>query len=345
MIKVAIIGAGWVTTHRHLPALRRVRDASVVGIIDRDGTRAKQAARKHGLVRWAAASCLKEVGWLDEIDAVTIGTAPFTHYAIAGEALRLGKHVLTEKPFSMKVSEGEQLLSLSRETGKILAIVHNFQFARCFMQLKRDLANGALGKIVGVEATQLSNPRRRLPVWYEQLPGGLFFDESPHLCYLLRALGGGKPVLRSAFSHAGTEGSRTPAMLTATFSAPLGFPMRLSLNFIAPVSEWHVLVCGEKAMGCVDVFRDIYVRVPNDGLHRTGTVVRTSAWTIFQHLVGHLVPGVQHMSGRCLYGNVEVMSRFIDACATGTEPQGIGRCDALEVLSMQGEILASCCLS
>jgi len=32
----------------------------------------------------------------------------------------------------------------------------------------------------------MSTPRRRLPDWYEALPGQLFFDEAPHLTYLSR---------------------------------------------------------------------------------------------------------------------------------------------------------------
>lgn len=117
--------------------------------------------------------------------------------------------------------------------------------------------------------------------------------------------------------------------------------MRLSLNFVAPVSEWHILVCGEEALGCVDLFRDIYVRLPNDGLHVTATVIRTSLQATWQHWASHLISGSKHLLGRSLYGNLDVMRRFVEACLTGKQPEAINATDALAVLRMQHEILAA----
>src|SRR4029079_1514852 len=131
---------------------------------------------------------LAAVPWLDQVEAVVVATTPFTHFDTIRAALRLGKHVLTEKPFAMTVGEGKELVALAKDTGRVLAIVHNFQFARSTRALIRDIEGGALGNIRGVVARQYGNPGRRLPTWYQDLPLGLFYDESPHLLYLLRRL-------------------------------------------------------------------------------------------------------------------------------------------------------------
>ena len=62
-----------------------------------------------GVPRWAEASSPAELPFLDEVDAITCGTAPFAHHGVIKAALEAGKAVLTEKPFTMTVAEGEEL--------------------------------------------------------------------------------------------------------------------------------------------------------------------------------------------------------------------------------------------
>ena len=337
-LRVALVGTGWVSTHRHLPSLRSVRGVEVAGLVDRNETRAEEVAREHDIRFRSSSVDLGRIPWLDNVDALVIGTPPQTHHAIASQALALGKHVLTEKPFAIAVAEGVDLVERSTAAGRTLAVVHNFQFSRSFLRLRRDLDSGRLGDPTGFEAYQWSSPARRLPVWYEDLPGGLFFDESPHLLYLLRALAGGSLSLRSAVAVPGRERFRTPELLTAVFAGS-GAPLRMTLNFTAPVSEWFVAAFGSEAVGIADVFRNVYVRLPSDGLHVTPTVLRTSVLATLRHWTGQVRPGLEFLLGRARYGNVEVMRRFAEACRSGTEPPGISGLDGLEVLRLQHEIL------
>ena len=343
--RIAVIGGGWVSTHRHIPSLQKMSGElpiKIMGIIDRTGTLAEDLARQLNLPLWSNCYDLDQVDWLSQIDAVMIATSPFSHATLACQALKLGKHVLTEKPFALKVSEGEDMVRQSEQSQKTLSVVHNFQFSRCGQKLVQDLKENRFGSITSIEAMQLSNPGRRLPVWYENLRGGLFFDESPHLLYLIRLLGGGRPTLRAAFSEKDSRGSPTPALLSAQYLSPSKVPIRLTMNFVAPVSEWHILVCGEKAMGIIDIFRNIYVVLPNDGLHVASTVLRTSFLATLKHWSGHLQPGWEHIRGKSHYGNHEVMKRFLTACLENKTPQGISAQDGLEVLKMQHELMDAC---
>jgi len=268
-----------------------------------------------------------------------VGTPPATHHAIGLQAMALGKDVLTEKPFALATREGDELVRAANQTGRTLAVVHNFQFSRAFRRLRADLGAGRLGEPRSFEAHQWSSPGRRLPAWYEELPGGLFYDESPHLLYLLRALAGGELRLSDAHAVPSAKGSRTPSMLTAFFATPSAAPARMTLNFSAPLSEWHVAVLGERAAGIVDVFRNVYVRLPSDGLHETAGVLRTSLAATARHWVGQIRPGLEFVAGRAMYGNVEVMRRFIAACGSGSAPAGIAKEDGLDVLRLQHAIL------
>jgi len=58
----------------------------------------------------------------NDIDAVTIGTPDHWHVKIAIDALRAGKHVYCEKPLTLTVDEGRQLLKVVEQTGKVFQV-------------------------------------------------------------------------------------------------------------------------------------------------------------------------------------------------------------------------------
>src|SRR6185312_13861328 len=217
---------------------------------------------------------------------------------------------------------------------------HNFQFARSTKLLLRDIATGVLGRIHAINAVQFGNPSRRLPKWYDELPLGLMYDESPHLLYLLRAVAGEIRLNRS-LTHPSTKGLNTPARIDAFFeSARIHGPITLSCNFESPVSEWHLIVSGENRLGIVDVFRDIYISLPNDRAHETGDVFRTSLHATSKHLYQHLISGIPHLRGRLFYGNDEVFHRFACAIRGSIEQLApIGPESALAVLRLQHAII------
>lgn len=343
-INIGIIGLGWVATHRHIPSILRDRRFRIVGVADRHGTIAQEWGRKLGVAHCAASS-LADIDWLRTADAVDIATAPMSHYTLAAEALSAGKHVITEKPFVMSLQEGEDLVALAGEARRALAIVHNFQFATAVEKLRRDMERGLIGPIRAISATQWGNPTRRLPNWYDILPGGLFYDESPHLLYLIRHLSPGPLSLVGVDACPSSIGLRTPSSIDASFRAHADYgtiPVSISCRFESPLSEWHVSVLGERSAGVIDVFRNIYLRLPNDGSHSTLEVLSTSLRATWSHWWQHLANGPQHLSGRLLYGNPTVFGRFSDSIASGMPPAGISGDDALSVLRLQWEILSRC---
>ncbi len=339
-LRIAAVGLGWVTLHRHLPAMRRIADIRLVGVIDRRAGHARAVAQAAGIAHFHEGEALGAIPWLEEVDAFSIGTPPMSHAALIQQALELNRHVITEKPFAMHPAEGEKLVSLARERRRTLAIVHNFQFARSTRRLLEDLHARRYGRISYIHAQQLGNPARRLPAWHDELPLGLFYDESPHLLYLLRALAPAPLRFMRAEIHPSRRQKNTPAWISAHYAAGADeVPVKLDMGFEAPLSEWHVSVAGERGLGDVDVFRDIYMKLPNDGLHTSWPVLRTSLAATWSHWSQHLLSGPRHLAGTLRYGNDEVFRRFAAAARTSAEPAQIGPEDALAVLRMQHEII------
>lgn len=340
-IRIACVGLGWVALNRHLPALSRTSVFDLVGLIDRREGRAADYASRFALRHSAQTDHLEAVPWLDEIDALCISAPPLDHAALCLAALRAGKHVLTEKPFAMSLAEGEAMVEAADQAKKTLAIVHNFQFSRAGKKLETDLKANKLGSIHRVAAIQLGNPKRRLPSWHEDLPLGLFYDESPHFFYLLRAVAGEKLQLLHAHGVAGQKGENTPSLVHLLYRSEAGYPVSVDCQFDSAVSEWYLMVTGEKFVALVDIFRDIYIRLPNDGSHSAREILRTSAWALTQHTWQHVPNGLALLCGRLDYGNDEIFSRFGQAISTGLPPEKISSADALAVLRLQHEATES----
>ena len=340
-VRIGVVGLGWVGQARHLPTILSDPRFRLVGVADRRGDRAQSIARRLRGVRASEAGQFSDVSWIEEVDAISVATAPMAHHDLVRDALDRGIHVITEKPFAMSVSEGAAMVQGATRARKCLAVVHNFQFARSMQRLKRDLESGRLGTIRGLRAVQLGNPSRRLPTWYEELPLGLFYDESPHLLYLLSSVAGSLSLVK-AVSAESRRGSATPAQIDAWFSAKgADYPITLSCNFESSLSEWYLAVHGEKAVAIVDIFRDIYLRLPNDGRHGTADVIRTSLAATAQHWWQHVASGVPHLTGRLRYGNDEVFGRFGRAIAGDRDAlQPIEAGTAQRILELQHAIIS-----
>lgn len=319
-IPIACVGSGWVTEHRHIPAVLRSRYFRLQRIIGIDAKRVNTLAKKFSI---PAAIVLpstdpKEIhpSILSDCAAVLIGTDPMSHAKIANACARLKKHILCEKPLTLSPEESDHLLHTVHEHAVSLAVMHNFLFARSLCALEHDLNIGCLGIPRGLLALQFSNPRRRLPQWYENLPGGLFYDEGPHLLYLLSQYGNACTLDSSFITNSSSE-RKTPITVSAHFTCGSGIPADLYMNFAAPVSEWFFVVLGEKKLGVCDLFRDMYISVPNDGRHNPAAILRTVAVCGAKGIREIVRSGIEVIRGRHDVGADRVVERFGEHIRSG----------------------------
>jgi predicted dehydrogenase len=339
-IRVGIIGSGNIAQTRHIPALRLVNRADLVGIVGVHTDDVRRAAHKHRVPHWAVYS--KETGlngipWIEAVEAWVVATPPFEHHRMAAEGLAAGKHVLVEKPMALTPEEAEDLVRLKNTVGKTLCVMHNFQFGSGVTQMEKWLRSGKAGKITSFLLAQITNKTRRLPAWQNRLPLGLFYDETPHFFYLLRKFGG--PVaIQSATAVPSPQGEATPLLLTANLTAG-SVPATIYINFESPISEWFFIAHCDHRLLLYDFFRDLLITIPNDRLHLPQNVLSNSFRFTYDHWKGTLVNGLRRISGRLMYGFVEVYERFFDAIQHGRAAAGITAEDGLETVRAQYDVI------
>jgi predicted dehydrogenase len=86
-----------------------------------------------------------------DIKVVYISTTPEqTHFPIARDCLRAGKHVLLEKPIALEFWEADELITLARRAGVKFTIGYSQRFNPKIAYAKKKIADGTLGKPVSV---------------------------------------------------------------------------------------------------------------------------------------------------------------------------------------------------
>ncbi len=112
-----------------------------------------------------------ETGREDRVNLVTVATPNSTHFEITKAFLEAGFNVLCEKPMTMTVEEGEEIVKVARASGKICAVNYCYSAYPMVREMRQMVAKGEIGKVRLVvanfshghhgDATDADNPRVR----------------------------------------------------------------------------------------------------------------------------------------------------------------------------------------
>ena len=118
-----------------------------------------------------------------DIDVVTIGTPDHWHTRIVIDALRAGKDVYCEKPLTLTIAEGQQIIKVVEETRRILQVgtqqrSENFdqKLGFLFIRAVATVQSGQLGKMQKVTVSLPLSTREGGPFETKPVPDGLNWD-------------------------------------------------------------------------------------------------------------------------------------------------------------------------
>jgi len=188
--RVGIVGAGLIGGKR-ARAIRTVGRSRVVAVADTDAARAEALAKEHHcswFTDW------RKVTRHDGLDAVIVAVPNKFTYPVVLDALRHGKHVLSEKPFGRTAKESEAMLREGRKQKRLVKVGFNHRFHAGIRKAKEFFDRGTIGKILFIRARYGHGGRLGMEKeWRFKKAvsgGGELLDQGVHIIDLCRWFGG-----------------------------------------------------------------------------------------------------------------------------------------------------------
>ena len=147
-VEVAVIGTGWCGGIR-AETLARSALVDKLHVCDIRAERLKEVQE----ATHAAQATLdyQDIVRNPAVSVVYICTTPEpTHFPIARDCLKAGKHVLLEKPIAMQLWEADELIALARRGSRKFTIGYSQRFNTKFAYAKKKIVDGTIGKPVSV---------------------------------------------------------------------------------------------------------------------------------------------------------------------------------------------------
>lgn len=180
-IRWGIIGCGDVCEVKAGPGFYKARGSELVAVMRRDGTKAADFARRHNIQKWYddADSLIAD----SDVDAVYIATPPSTHLEFALRVARAKKPCLVEKPMARNAAECKAMVDAFAASGTKLFVAFYRRALPVFVEAKRLLESGAIGRLTSVSHRLLLPAHRRENGWRvdpDVAGAGLFLDLGSH---------------------------------------------------------------------------------------------------------------------------------------------------------------------
>jgi len=153
-IRVGIIGAGGIVSSVHVPGLKRQPGVELVAVANRSLESSRRAADELGIAN--AYANWEELLAAGGLDAVLIGTWPYTHREMTLAALDQGLHVLCQARMANNTAEAREMLAASqRHPDRVCQLVPSSGTYRIDRALQRLIAERYVGDILSVEVQML----------------------------------------------------------------------------------------------------------------------------------------------------------------------------------------------
>jgi len=237
-VRVGLIGYGAWGRH-HARAIASVPDAQLTAICARSAESAAAARREHPQATIYASYL--ELLDREELDLCDIVLPSDLHYDVSRAVLESGRHVLLEKPMTLSIARGRELIDLAQARGRVLAVGHELRLSSLWGKVKELVDAGAIGEPLYALIELWRRPYRLGPDgWRYDIHrvGSWILEEPIHFFDLARwyLSGVGDPV--SVYARSNGKRIDHPE-LHDNFSAILNFPRGRYAVITQTLAAWE----------------------------------------------------------------------------------------------------------
>ena len=191
MLRVAILGAGWIAAD-HAAALARRDDAQVVAVCDLDSARAERLAAGAAVYgRW------EDVLEREHPDAVWVCLPPLAHRAPTVAALEGGIHVYLEKPVARTLDDADAIVAAAERSDAVCAVGYQWHATEVLDDLRAALEGQEVSLLLG----RSIGPTGSRPWFLDRAQGGgNVLERGSHQIDLARTIAGEVVEVQAAAS-------------------------------------------------------------------------------------------------------------------------------------------------
>jgi len=336
IFKVGIIGVGNISP-AYIKGTRAFDILDLAACADIDLDKARKVAAENDI---PAAYTVDELLNDPEIDIVVNLTIPAVHAAVSLKALNAGKHVYSEKPLAIKLSDGKAIIDTAAAKGlRVGCAPDTFLFGQ-HQTARKVLDDGVIGVPVAAVGFMLGHGPERWhpnPDFFYAPGGGPMFDMGPYYVTCLVALLGPavrvSGVARASFpTRTAKDGRELPVTVPTHYTGTIEFASGAIATLITSFDVWGHRLPQMEIYGSVGSMtipdpngydpREVKVFVPDKHEWDVMTVSHREDWARgigLADMAYAIRDGRSHRaSGELAYHVLEIMHAFETAYTNGT---------------------------
>lgn len=265
MMRFGVIGYGYWGPNI-VRNLAELPDVEVACIADCNPARLALARKRHPSA--SSATDARDVFLDPSIDAVVVATPVRSHFRLAMEALRHGKHVLVEKPLCPSSIEAEQLIETAAARGLTLMVDHTFPYTGAVRKVRQLIDSGEIGQVYYYDSVRIN-----LGLFQEDV--SVLWDLAVHDLSIMEFVLQKRPQAVACTGSAHLPGHPEDiAYMTLYFAE--GLIAHFHVNWLSPVKLRRTLIGGDRKMIVYDDLEPYEkVRVHDKGLVLDGDLENT----------------------------------------------------------------------
>jgi UDP-2-acetamido-3-amino-2,3-dideoxy-glucuronate N-acetyltransferase len=175
-----------------------------------------------------------------KINAAIVSTPAETHFRITKQLLEAGKHVLVEKPITLKSDEAKELNSIALKNRLVLMVGHLLLFHPAILKIKQYLDEGKLGKLQYIYSNRLNLGTIRTEE-------NILWSFAPHDISVIQFFAGSEPeeVLATGAIFV-QQGIHDTTLTNLKFRGNIH--AHIYVSWLHPFKEQRLVVIGDKSM-------------------------------------------------------------------------------------------------
>jgi predicted dehydrogenase len=220
-VRIGVLGAARIAPAALVKPARLVGRVEVAAVAARDRSRAEAFAGRHGIpaVHDSYESLLAD----PSLDAVYIPLPNGLHARWTLAAIKAGKHVLCEKPFTANAVQAREVATAAEQSGLVVMEAFHYRYHPLGRRMAELAQGGELGAIQRVETSMAFPLPRFSDIRYDfSLAGGALMDAGCYAVHALRLLSPGDPEVTTARALTMRRDQRVDRAMTARFRLPGG---------------------------------------------------------------------------------------------------------------------------